>query len=57
MNPFKDICVWVKRYIPRRYHPFGVDHPLPGHIVVIEAGGCVGGKVLEADADLAGALC
>ncbi len=35
---------------------FGVDDALPGDVGVVEARGRVGGEMLHADADLAGAL-
>lgn len=40
---------------PRRYHTFGIDHSLPGYILVVEEVISVIGEcreVLEADADL-----
>lgn len=46
----------ITNYIPRRNSPLGVDHSLPGHVVVMEALCGVGRQVFQADADLARTL-
>lgn len=42
--------------LPGRYHTFGVDNPLPWHVLMVESGVWFLWKMLQADTDLARTL-